>query len=31
MEYSQAKQPFTEKELQFIAEINPVEDCKRLS
>ena len=31
MEYSQAKQPFSEHELSFIERIDPVEDCKRLS
>jgi len=30
MDYSQAKQPFTEEEIQFIDRIDPVEDCKRL-
>jgi hypothetical protein len=31
MEYSQAKQPFSDEVLKFIDNIEPVQDCKRLS
>jgi hypothetical protein len=31
MDYPQVRQPLTEKELEFISAIDPVEDCKRLS
>lgn len=30
MDYPQVRQPLTEKELEFIANIDPVADCKRL-